>query len=434
MPPRLEIQPQRSRVDEDLAFVITGADPGAILDIEVSVQDGALREWCSHATFRVDSEGIIDLRRQAPLPGSSWSGVDPLGPLWSMTPKDPSAFFTRTRAWALTYHAVIRHDGKQITETTFTRHFGDEVCREEVHQGPIVGTIHRPDDDQPRPGVILLAGSDGANLEAAGSLLAGHGYTVLSLNWFKAEGRPPDLVRIPLEDLDAAVDYLAGHPFVSTSQIALIGLSRGAELALQVAADHAGVGLVVAGAPSSIRQPGVTANYRFDQPAWIRDGKPLGFVPAKGGAFSAALGWLRSVILGRPMRQRQMFLTALRRSRPEAEIEVERIRGPIVLISGLDDGLWPSADYAQRIVQRLRSRGWQGQVRDERIPRAGHFVAFPYAIASLPAMIQITPSPRFTIDFGGDPEGNAQAASRSWGIILDALSTWAAEERLSPAT
>lgn len=422
----LHITPARSRVDEPLDIRISGAQPGRTLTLTCRVEDGARREWTSVGRFEVGSDGSVDLGRDVPLAGSSYAGVDPLGPLWSVTLDPPRAFFTRTLPLDLVYRFEVADDGDVLDRAEAVRHFGDGVVCEQIQAGPVVGTLARPDDGRAHPAVMLLPGSDGARAGHAAALLAAHGYTVLDFDVFKAEGRPPDLVGIELDEIDQAVAFLQDLPWSAGASIAVIGLSRGAELALQLTADNPRIGLVIAAAPSSIRQAGITANYTFTEPAWLRGGTALDFVPGSMGP-AAMLTWLRTVITRRPMRQAAGFLKSLRKHPAAAAsaIALENTRADIVLISGTDDGLWPSATYAQHIADRLAQHRWSGRLLDERCAGAGHFVAFPYAIPSLPPMCTLAPTRAFSLDFGGTPAVNAAAAHHTWHLIRTELSRWA---------
>src|SRR5206468_261009 len=58
-----------------------------------------------------------------------------------------------------------------------------------------------------------------------------------------------------------------------------------------------------------------------------------------------------------------------------AEIPIERTNGPILLISGERDALWPSTRMADAVVQRAAARGMPHLVRHLRYPDAGHLCA-----------------------------------------------------------
>lgn len=61
-------------------------------------------------------------------------------------------------------------------------------------------------------------------------------------------------------------------------------------------------------------------------------------------------------------------------SRPDTFIEVERINGPILLVSGQKDEIWPSPDMAQRIVAQLLKAGFAHDVENIVYAGSGHYV------------------------------------------------------------
>lgn len=424
----LSVEPARSRVDSPIRVTARGLIPGERVSLRTMVADGALRPWESMVQVDVDSAGTVDLSRDAAVAGSSYEGIDidAAGFLWSMTAPDRTQFFVRTLPLDLKYRVELLRAENVVALAEFRRHFGDDVTCEDVQQAPVVGTIARPRDDHPRPGVLMLHGSDSSRLDHAASLLASEGYVVLALRWFGAEDRPAHLVDIELNDIDAAINYLLASEWVIGHQVAVIGLSRGAELALEVAANNSRVGPVIALSQSSVRQAGIGQNYSFTKPAWLRDGEALDWVRGSGGGFAAMVAWLTSAALRRPMRQKRSFLKALKDTAQVelASIAVEDCCGPLTLIYGDDDGLWPSGEYTNRIRDRLIRHGWSGSLRVERMPGAGHFVGFPYALPTMPSMCSLEPSAGFAIDFGGTPLANARAAHDSWEVVRDELSFW----------
>jgi pimeloyl-ACP methyl ester carboxylesterase len=61
-----------------------------------------------------------------------------------------------------------------------------------------------------------------------------------------------------------------------------------------------------------------------------------------------------------------------------AEIQVERIGGPVLMFSGKDDQLWPSDIFAARIVERLKSHGFKHSVEHYSYENAGHRMMRPF--------------------------------------------------------
>lgn len=422
----LTVQPRHGRVDGPLALQVSGLPGFADADLVVSTTDGSRQEWSSRSRFRADAEGTVDPGRQAPTADSAYQEIDPTGPLWSVT-GDGSTLFRKGRPTALRYRIAVEVDGTEVAAVEdVERHFGADVVEETVAEPGIVGSLHRPAGEAPHPGVLLLGGSDGGTLDHAASLLADEGYAVLALGYFGVEDRPSSLVRIDLDEIDAAVGWLLAHPAVRGGRVAVVGISRGAELALELAAGNGAVGAVIAVAPSALRQPGLTADYSdFTQPAWVRGGTELGFNPRKLGVrdwLSTAWGMLRR----RPMRQVASFREDLqhRERVRRAAIAVERCRGPLLLVSGEADQLWPSAEFADLILARMRQHGREHLVEDLRYPGVGHFVAFPMGLPGLPPLLRMQPTSFFGIDFGGEPGAHAAAARDAWARQLDFLRRW----------
>lgn len=56
---------------------------------------------------------------------------------------------------------------------------------------------------------------------------------------------------------------------------------------------------------------------------------------------------------------------------------VERIQGPVLTISGVDDGLWPSTELTEFAVRRLKQKGFAHRFEHLSYPGAGHSIAWP---------------------------------------------------------
>jgi UDP:flavonoid glycosyltransferase YjiC (YdhE family) len=97
--------------------------------------------------------------------------------------------------------------------------------------------------------------------ECAASLLASRGYAGLALAYFSGfsgiEDCPKDLIEIPLEYFASAIHWLQERETIDGGKIAVIGLSRGGELALLLGATFPTIKAVVGGAPSAYVQSGL---------------------------------------------------------------------------------------------------------------------------------------------------------------------------------
>src|SRR4030095_5806017 len=118
----------------------------------------------------------------------------------------------------------------------------------------LVGTLFAPAGDDRRPAVLAVGGSGGglSFADTIAALLASHGYTSLALAYFRMEGLPETLDRIPLEYFERALAWLAHHPRVDAERIAGLGGSRGGELVLLLGATFPSIRAVVAYVPSGL--------------------------------------------------------------------------------------------------------------------------------------------------------------------------------------
>jgi pimeloyl-ACP methyl ester carboxylesterase len=100
---------------------------------------------------------------------------------------------------------------------------------------------------------------------------------------------------------------------------------------------------------------------------------------------------------------------------PAAVIPVQDIRGPVLLICGGDDQLWPSPQYAKAIMNRLNSSHDPYPHQELLFPGAGHIVgsAFPYGLG----LVTIATASG-TLPLGGTPYRNSVAETQAWRDVL----------------
>jgi dienelactone hydrolase len=265
-----------------------------------------------------------------------------------------------------------------------------------IDQSGVIGNYFGAPQAGRRPGVILLGGSEGGLGPGAvrqAKLLAQEGFDVLQLAYFGAPGQPAALANVPVETFSRGLAWLRARPEVEPDKIGLVGSSKGAEAALLFASRDPEVKAVVVGMPSSVVWPGIT--YTADpQPSWTSGGQTVGFLPyAVEKPFSIYNAYNKG-------------LAALPQH-PDAAIEVEHINGPILLICGKADTLWPSCPMSEQIVARLKSRGFKYDVKLLAYDDAGHGLFGPPVPPSNPAYPPLG-------SLGGSPAGNNTARQDDW--------------------
>ena len=156
--------------------------------------------------------------------------------------------------------------------------------------------------------------------------MASHGYVALALAYFRYADLPPKLEAIPLEYFGRALGWMLNRSDVLPDQVGVVGTSRGGELALQLAAMYPQLKAVVAYVPANVRYPSCCGDTSVPY-AWSWQGRGLAF----------AMPW-----------RQENPLNLI-----NAEISVEHIHGPVLLIGGEDDHVWPSAAMVDAIAARL---------------------------------------------------------------------------------
>lgn len=276
------------------------------------------------------------------------------------------------------------------------------------------GTFACSDDNGIFPGVLALGGSEGGVPSVYLDLLVPEGFACLALAYCGTKDTQTTLVEVPLERVERGLRWLIAHSKVAThdGRVALIGASKGGELALLVAATFPDlVGPVVAYTPSSVVWAGIDFSVRggVNRSSWSFADAPLPFVPYPGGVGAASSARGLSVL---PIYDAGLDNAG---AVERAAIAVERATGPLMLVSGGDDRMWPAARMCGMVVDRMRRHGRGGAVTHVNHPEAGH-VLFPYR--------NISPS-GFTspmaFDLGGSPEAAAAAHRSVWPQVVKHL-------------
>ncbi|RMQ96644.1 Acyl-CoA thioester hydrolase/bile acid-CoA acetyltransferase [Pseudomonas savastanoi pv. glycinea] len=378
--------------------------------------------WESQARFLIGAQGELDLAKDAPQSGD-WLSADAMALVWSMQQVKPPTRVPSQESLAAQCIELQLTDAKgQQIAGAFTQYYlAAGVQRREIREDGISGTLFLPEGDQPQAAVVVLNGSGGGTPQQRAALYAAHGYTALALGYFKAPGRPEHISDTPLEYFQQALEWVANTLKPKDGFIAVAGLSRGAELALLLGSYFPGlVSAVIGYVPSSVVHGTLRAG-RPEQPrdanAWTWQGQPLTNVWQN----NPRVDWRPFDVAeraGAPIRQAPAFVVVQQDapSVARARIPVENINGPLLLISGDDDGFWPSAAYSAEIEADLHARGHAWPVEHVLNQGAGHAIGFPYVPTTMIARLH--PVARVLISGGGTPAANALANQHSWGRVL----------------
>lgn len=406
---------------EPFSWKVAGLRAGEHVTVRALSRDARNVVWQSEAEFQANASGTVDLGKQAPVSGG-YAQADNFGLLWSMKPANPgsdkpTAYRDNgTSGWTVDLTAI---DSTGRTARTRFRCVyqkpGEGLVRVPLDRDGLSGFLYYPAGRGPFPGVIILGGSEGGLYEPRARALASNGFAALTLAYFGYPNLPDEFVEIPLEYFERATAWMKAQPKVKAERIGLIGGSTGGEVALMVASRSKDFRAVVAMTPAAHVWEGYSQ--RFFSPdyqpksAFTAGGQPLPYVSFKVSAADKEKeknGELDSFLF--------FFRDSLAQADPaaveKAAIPVEKIRAPILLVSGTDDQVWPSGEFCSTIMARLKKAGFRYEVKHVSIEKGGHNSCVPFLItANRGLLIDGDPS-------GGSPQADAAGGYRSWSEML----------------
>ncbi len=418
--PSIVVAPQSALIDVPRRIRLTGFAAGAEVTLAATLQDNLGEAWRSKARFRADAAGVVDLADAVPLSGS-WAAPSPMAVVWSMQP-DPAQNGPPAGPVAPLVVKLTAEGPGGHAETTFEQVFvAPGVTRTDLRDDGFVGTLFTPPGEGPHPVVVVLAGSGGGLMEARAALYAAHGYTALALGYFGAPGLPPRISGTRLEYFEAALAWVHRVLTPPDGFVALSGVSRGGELSLLLASRFPqSVSAVVAYVPSPFTHGVLNAGGPGEDrhaPAWVWRDQPLPVLSRD----NTRARWALFDEAPPPRRQTPAFLTAIEDAQAAARamIPLERIAGPVLLISGADDALWPSARFSEIAAAHLARHDHPFTVRHLDYAEAGHSIGYPY----VPTTVVAKPHAVSGIElaYGGTAAGNARAGEQSWQAVLQFL-------------
>jgi len=422
MAANISVSPRSSLMDRKVKILISGLEPGQHVTLHASVAGDAKEVFESHAYYIANKEGKIDISQDMSC-GGSYSGTEEMGFLWSMTQAPGQRKGLRlmkkdvTKPYIIKLNCLDGHltpvDGfvnslanKSLQPLASTaiekRYIGEGVQRIPVREGKVRGTLFLPPGDGPFPGVIDLFGTAGGLNEFKASLLASHGFTVLSLAFFNFDDLPKFLPHCELEYFEEAAEWLVKHPSVIPGGIGVMGVSKGAEITLMMAVHRKDIvkaivpistSYVISAVPFKVNGELTGVYYDNSKTRQTEDG---GFI-------------FRDCV---PVHGLDML-------HPPAVIPVEEIECPMLIICGEDDQDVSASEMAQEILARMNSHNKGALCSALRYPGTGHLIEPPYAPHCYASYHKL-----FKANFvwGGNAKDHSRAQEDSWGKILEFFS------------
>lgn len=203
-----------------------------------------------------------------------------------------------------------------------------------------------------QPLIVGLGGSEGGNAWASDywkntrDQFVEKGYAFLALGYFGAKGTPDTLNKIAIEDVYNAIVTATKNKQINKNKIAVIGGSRGADLALLLGSYYKQIKCVVSIVGSNAVFPGHTNH--FSTSCFTYSNKELPFVPVNEESVP--------FLMKRDLRGTFEAMLKDTVAVEKASIRVEKIKGAVLFLSAAKDEICPSTPMAEMMMERLRNK------------------------------------------------------------------------------
>ena len=414
----------RLALDGTLDLTVEGLRPGGTVTVGASLQAADGLRWSSSAEYTAGDDGTVALATTAPDRGS-YQGADANGLLWSLAPdrREPAEYSALLAGVTpLEVEITCAAGGRALGAACVTvERAVPGMGRRAIRADGLRGELFVPPGEGPFPPVLVVGGSGGDANEGVAAFLAGHGHLALALPYFAAPGLPDELVDIELEYFGRALRWLGSLPEAAPGRTAVVGRSRGGELALLLGL-YLGVDTVVAFVPSGIVHAGIRKGadgWLCDVPAWRLGGRALPYLSHAG----EQLHWRDGAIVCTPT-----YLTALAdwERVQAATMPLRECASRVLLISGTSDDVWPSSLFAELAMAGLQGRGGSAGQQHLALPGAGHRFLPPVLPATVPVIRHAQAGERLAL--GGTAAANARGGAAAYAAMLRMLDGATGEE------
>lgn len=218
-------------------------------------------------------------------------------------------------------------------------------------QTPYVESILYLGKHKNQPLIVGLGGSEGGNAWASDhwkkirDQFLDKGYAFLAVGYFNAKETPEILNKIAIENIYNAIETASKNKQIDKKKIAIIGGSRGADLALLISSYYKNIKCVVSIVGSNAVFPGHTTD--FSTSCFTYQNKELPFVPVNEESIP--------FLMKRDLRGAFETMEKDTIAMEKAAIPVEKIQAPILFLSATQDEICPSTPMADMMMIRLKN-------------------------------------------------------------------------------
>ncbi|KAJ4938457.1 hypothetical protein JOQ06_003076 [Pogonophryne albipinna] len=406
---KLSVQPSRGLVDEKFTVMVQNLLPGFQLTIHALHQCEDGHSWEAFAHYTADATGIVNVS-QDPSLGGTYSGVEPMGLLWSLRPAPGSKTGLRWRKMnvqtpmGVTISVYQGHQTEGFLDQVLLAsvvverwYMAPGVRRVPITEGRLTATLFLPSGPGPFPGLLDLWGLGGKLVEYRAALLASHGIASLALDYFtpKKTGKMVDN-----DYFETAYRVLEQHPQILGSRIAMLGLSFGAGLTLRMAVYSECLKLSCAVCISGSHVQPIDGPLEQIMTYYNKNVEKTHFDEDN------QLIW-RDLLLPFP-------------TDPSLKVDVGRLECPLLLIVGEDDQNWPSYESAMDMREMMERAGNSHLLTVLSYKNAGHLIEPPFMAFTRASSFKTATNPPFTmmVLWGGELVAHSRAQEDAWRKTL----------------
>uniref|UniRef100_A0A3B3ZQR2 Uncharacterized protein n=1 Tax=Periophthalmus magnuspinnatus TaxID=409849 RepID=A0A3B3ZQR2_9GOBI len=383
--PLLSADPCRALINEKIWIRARFLPPLSPVTVSTQMYSEERDLWQSYAHYNTDSEGTVNLCRDASV-GGSYVGCEPMGLFWALHPAPGEREGLRQVKKCTTDkpfkvsvsegHVSLGHRGAEHSELASISiersYMAPGVKRVEIRENGLVGTLFLPPGPGPFPAVLDLFGMAGGLMEFRSALFASKGYASFSLAYFGHKDLPGPLKTINVGNayFKTAFQFLQDHDQICQDRVGVLGISYGGYLTLRVST-----------------LPGVKVRLKCIHLHPLN--KNTGTSPPRAMSFSRT---------------------------------IEEIPCPVMYIVSEDDLSACAAENADVVRQTLNACGKGHLFTRLSYPGAGHLIEPAYSPHTRLSLWTVKPEKLFVL-WGGQPAPHAVAQEDAWRRIHQFLDT-----------
>ncbi|KAK2842791.1 hypothetical protein Q5P01_012991 [Channa striata] len=408
---KLSVQPSRGLVDEKFIVLVQKVPPGLQLTVHALHQCEDGHHWEAFAHYTANAAGTVNVAED-PSEGGTYSGVEQMGLLWSLRPvpgSQPGLRLRRRNVQTPMEVTISVYHGHQtggfvghipLASVLVERwYMAPGVRRTSFKERGLNAALFLPPGPGPFPGILDLWGGGGNIVEYRAALLASRGFASLALDYLTLKTLQKTGKMESLEYFEAAYKVLQQHPEISSSRIAVLGLSLGTSVTLKL------------DAYSKIVKPrcAVCISGSHVQPV---DGSVADiFAYCDKNASNIRFSEENQMI------SRDLLLPVP--TDPALKVDVGQLQCPLLLVVGEDDQNWPAYESAMDIKQMMEQAGNNHLLTILSYPNTGHLIEPPYTPHTRASLFTSFPTrEKSMVLWGGETVSHSRAQEDSWRKVL----------------